>query len=226
MPMPAFPMHPGMTPQQQQMMQQQRMQPPQPNPGMSTPTPPRSFQSQPQGTPTPTNIPSSQPPQIPTPQIPQNTPQSGTPNNGQQPQQHQPPSNVQTPQTPTFPSSAQGGATNGASSGAPPLSPGADSKDKERFALILEINNELLVEAMQIQQTQQVLKKERTVPNGSDSTTSNGSDSKPTEDEELLSLDYIQCVPEFSLRESSANSSLQMHAAPTVQSIVPGESNE
>lgn len=199
MPMSGFPMHPGMTPQQQQQMMQQRMQASQPNPGgMSTPTPPRSFQGQPQGTPTPNNVPSSQPPQIPTPQNLQATPQSGTPNNAQQQPQHQPPSNnIQTPQTPTFPSSAQGNATNGASSGAAPLSPGADSKDKERFALILEINNELLLEALQIQQTQQALKKERTLPNGSDSATANGSDNKPTEDEELLGSDYVQFVLMF-----------------------------
>ncbi|RYP90587.1 hypothetical protein DL770_003254 [Monosporascus sp. CRB-9-2] len=194
MPMAGFPMHPGMTPQQQHQMMQQRMQPAQPNAGgMSTPTPQRSFQSQPQGTPTPTNVPSSQPPQIPTPQNPQNTPQGGTPNNGQQPSQHQPPSNnIQTPQTPTFPSSLQGNPTNGTSSGPTPLSPGVDSKDKERFALILDINNELLVEAMQIQQTQQALKKERTSSNGSDNGATNGSENKPTEDEELLGSDYIQ----------------------------------
>ncbi len=198
MPMSGYPMHPGMTPQQQQMMQQ-RMQAPQPNAGgMSTPTPPRTFQSQPQGTPTPTNVPSSQPPQIPTPHHPQAqaAPQARTPNNGQQPSQHHPPpNNIQTPQTPTFPSSVQGNTTNGASSGATPLSPGGDSKDKERFALILEINNELLLEAMQIQQTQQALKKERTLPNGNnDGAASNGSDNKPTEEEELLGLDYIQWV--------------------------------
>ena len=61
--------------------------------------------------------------------------------------------------------------------------------------MILEINNELLLEAMQIQHTQQVLKKERISANGNDNMSANPAESKPTEGEELLSSDYIQCVP-------------------------------
>ncbi|KAK8128296.1 hypothetical protein PG984_009404 [Apiospora sp. TS-2023a] len=170
MPMPGFPMHPSqMNPQQQQQMMQR--------PG-------------PQGTPTPTpsNGMSTQQPQFAPPPNHQGTPQSQTPSNAQQPQQ--PPSaTIQTPQTPTFPSNVHAPATNGTAS--TPLSPGADSRDKERVSVILEINNELLVEAMQLQHTQSLLKKEHTSP--MDGALSDV-DKKNKEDEELLAQDYLQCM--------------------------------
>lgn len=172
MPMPGFQMHPGqMNPQQQQQMMQ-RMQPPQPNAGgMPSNTPQRQFSSQeptpgPQGTPTPNSL-SSQPPQFPTPRNSQGPPQNPPPGHPQQPQQ-QPPQqqqpqplsgNIQTPQTPTFPPNVQGTPANGTSHSTP-LSPGGDSRDKERIAVILEINNELLWEATQCQNTHLSLKKE------------------------------------------------------------------
>ncbi|KAI0380081.1 hypothetical protein F5Y04DRAFT_105786 [Hypomontagnella monticulosa] len=203
MPMSGFPMHPGMNPQQQQQQQQQmmqRMQPPQSNtPGMSTtPTPQRSFQAQtPQNAQTPTSVPTPQQHPLSTPQNAHATPQNlqnHTPNNAQQQPQHQPPSNtnIQTPQTPTFPASAQGNGPNNVSSGSTPLSPGPDSRDKERVGVILEINNELLLEAMQIQNTQQILKKERT-SSGADTTT-NDTEKKSTEEEDMLAQDYLQCM--------------------------------
>ncbi|KAI1209888.1 uncharacterized protein F4807DRAFT_77031 [Annulohypoxylon truncatum] len=200
MPMASYPMHPGMNPQQQQQMMQ-RMQPPQPNPnapGMSTPTPQRSFQGQPpQGTPTPNNT-SNTPQQqhqhpLSTPQNAHVTPQSKTPNNAQQqPQNQPPPNNIPTPQTPTFPASTQNSGPNNASSGSTPLSPGSDSRDKERVGVILEINNELLLEAMQIHYTRDTLKKERTASNGTE-LNANEPD-RPTEDEEILSQDYLHCM--------------------------------
>jgi hypothetical protein len=55
----------------------------------------------------------------------------------------------------------------------------------------LEINNELLVEAMQLQHTQSLLKKEHTSP--VDGTPSEA-DKKNKEDEELLAQDYLQCM--------------------------------
>ncbi|KAJ8122961.1 hypothetical protein ONZ43_g978 [Nemania bipapillata] len=121
----------------------------------------------------------------------------------QQPQQPQPPppqaqvqtpssNNIQTPQTPTFPTQPQGNNANGISSASTPLSPGADPKDKERVSVILEINNELLLEAMQIQSTQHIIKKERAAVNGTDGTTADG-DKKSTE-EEQLAQDYIGCM--------------------------------
>ncbi|KAI1394063.1 uncharacterized protein F4822DRAFT_35253 [Hypoxylon trugodes] len=196
MPMSGYPMHPGMTPQQQQQQHMmQRMQPHQPNAsGMSTPTPQRTFQGQPpQSTPTPNNAPTGQQHQMSTPQNAHATPQSQTPNNAQQQAQHQPPSSaIQTPQTPTFPASAQSGPNN-ASSGPTPLSPGSDSRDKERVGVILEINNELLVEAMQIQNTQQILKKEKAASNGTDGIT-NEPEKKTTEEEDMLAQDYLHCM--------------------------------
>ncbi|KAI1462084.1 hypothetical protein F4805DRAFT_193423 [Annulohypoxylon moriforme] len=225
MPMSGFPMHPGMNPQQQQQQQQQqqhqmmqRMQPPQPNPnvpGMSTPTPQRSFQGQPpQGTPTPNSASHGQPQPPPqqqqqhqhqhqhqqqqqhplsTPQTTHVTPQSKTPNNAhQQPQNQPPPNNISTPQTPTFPASAQNNGPNNTSSGSTPLSPGSDSRDKERVGVILEINNELLLEAMQIHYTRDTLKKERASSNGTDPSVNEPD--KPTDDEEVLAQDYLHCM--------------------------------
>ena len=55
----------------------------------------------------------------------------------------------------------------------------------------MEINNELLLEAMQIQQTQLSLKSEREKANGSDGTTKE-TEKKPTEEEEFLQQDYTQ----------------------------------
>ncbi|KAI6093519.1 hypothetical protein F4821DRAFT_252523 [Hypoxylon rubiginosum] len=194
MPMAGFPMHHGMNPQQQVM---QRMQPPQSNtPGMSTPTPQRPFQPQPpQSTPTPNSASSVQQQHpLSTPQNTHATPQNHTPNNAQQPPQHQPPSNnIQTPQTPTFPASAQSNGPNNASTGSTPLSPGPDSRDKERVGVILEINNELLLEVMQIQHTQQFLKKERASANGTDAT-ANELDKKPTQEEDMLAQDFLHCM--------------------------------
>ncbi|KAI1409134.1 hypothetical protein F5Y13DRAFT_170871 [Hypoxylon sp. FL1857] len=197
MPMSGFPMHPGMNPQQQQQQQQmmQRMQPPQSNtPGISTPTPQRTFQSQPpQSTPTPNNASTTQQHPLSTPQNAHATPQSQTPNAQQQPQSQPSASNIQTPQTPTFPASAQSNGPNNVSSGSTPLSPGSDSRDKERVGVILEINNELLLEAMQIQNTQSILKKERSSSNGADTNT-NESEKKSTEEEDLLAQDYLHCM--------------------------------
>lgn len=193
-PMPGFPMHPGMNPQQQQMMQ--RMQPPQSNtPGMSTPTPQRTFQSQPpQNTPAPNSASSAHQHPLSTPQNAHATPHSQTPNNAQQQPQSQPPTtNIQTPQTPTFPASAQSNGPNNTSSGSTPLSPGSDSKDKERVGVILEINNELLLEAMQIQNTQALLRKERASSNSTD-TNANESEKSSKEEEDLLTQDYVQCM--------------------------------
>lgn len=70
------------------------------------------------------------------------------------------------------------------------MSPGADPKDKERVSVILEINNELLLEAMQIQTTQHSIRKERTASNGADGNTNDGD--KKTVEEEQLAQDYIR----------------------------------
>ncbi|KAI8635211.1 hypothetical protein F5Y19DRAFT_4047 [Xylariaceae sp. FL1651] len=193
MPMGGFPMQQGMNPRQQQQMMQ-RMQASQANVGMPTP-PQRNFQTQPpQGTPTPSNGQVPQQSQFSGPQNTQGPHQGQLSNTPQQQAQAQISSlnNVATPQTPTFPTPTQGNSTNGTSSGSTPLSPGADPKDKDRVGVILEINNELLLEAMQIQGTQQIIRKERATVNGTDSNTNDG-EKKTTEDEQLAQ-DYIQCM--------------------------------
>ncbi|KAJ8125687.1 hypothetical protein O1611_g7952 [Lasiodiplodia mahajangana] len=217
MPMAGFPMQQGMNPQQQQQMMQ-RMQAPQPGVNMSTPTPQRNFQAQPspatpmlsngqgmQQSPFPgphhgqpaNNIPQQQhqqhqqhqhqhqqqqPPPPPPPPQTQSQPQAQTPTSN----------SIQTPQTPTFPTQAQGNSTNGMPSVSTPLSPGADPKERERVSVILEINNELLLEAMQIQSTQHIIRKERVAVNGVDGNATDG-EKKPTEDEQLTQ-DYVGCM--------------------------------
>jgi hypothetical protein len=64
-----------------------------------------------------------------------------------------------------------------------PLSPAGESRDQERFALLLDINHELLYESIQLQTTQQEIKKEL---EGS------APDRKPTDEENLLQADYLQ----------------------------------
>lgn len=69
-----------------------------------------------------------------------------------------------------------------------PLTPRSESREKERFALLLDINHELLYESIQIQSTQQELKKENPPTSGSQG------DRKPTEEENLFQQDYLQCM--------------------------------
>ena len=151
--MPQYQMNAGMAPQQP--MMQQRMHQQQQNPaGMSVSTPQRPFNPA-QGTPGGT-MPSQQGQQYSTPQ-PHGTPQSQTPTNALPAAP-----SVGTPQTPTFPSNpGQQGQANGAPGVASaPQSPGTESLEKERFALILDINQELLYEIMVLSHTRQELKKE------------------------------------------------------------------
>lgn len=106
----------------------------------------------------------------------------------QHPQQHhqqpQQPGAIATPQTPTF-AGSQGPNAN-ALSGAAPLSPATESREKERFALLLDINHELLYESILLQSTQAELKKEAAAANG------NAGERKPSEEETLFQQDYVQ----------------------------------
>lgn len=187
--MPQFPMNAvGIPPQQQQqqmIMMQQRMHPTQQNAtAMGVSTPQKPFNSA-QGTP---NSAPSQQSQFPVPQNQPGTPQpqnqSGTP---------QQPNSATTPQTPTFPSGGQGPNANGASSASSPLSPGAESKEKERFSLLLDINQELLFESVQLQNTLQELRKEHKDSNSGESKAGEN-EKKPSEEENIVQQDYVQCV--------------------------------
>jgi hypothetical protein len=176
--MPQYQMNPGMHPQQPMM---QRMHPSQQNPvGMSVSTPQRPFNPG-QGTPN-----SSMPPQsaqYSTPQ-PLSNPQSQTPTNAQQPS-----ASLGTPQTPTFPSTGQPAQTNGTSGATTPLSPGTESRDKERFALLLDINQELLYESISLVNSRAELKKEQAA---AESGEVKGSEVDFVEEEKLATLDYAQ----------------------------------
>lgn len=68
-----------------------------------------------------------------------------------------------TPQTPSFPSTAQAGGNQGPM--AAPLSPGSETRERERVTLLLEINRELLLEVMRLQALQAEHKKEESTPN-------------------------------------------------------------
>lgn len=99
------------------------------------------------------------------------------PSQGQTPTNQPQSAGLSTPQTPTF-SVNQGPGANGNS--ATPLSPGNESRDGGRFSLLLEINTELLYESLQIQATQQELRKDT-------------SDASKSEDA-LFQQDYLQYV--------------------------------
>ncbi|KAM0246868.1 hypothetical protein ACHAQJ_010071 [Trichoderma viride] len=122
------------------------------------------------------------PPQQPQFSTPQPISQGQTPTN-----QHQQQMGVSTPQTPTFSSNPVGGMASAPAS-AVPMSPATETLEKERFALLLDINHELLYESIQIQTTQQELKKEYAAING------NIPDRKPTEEENLFQHDYLHCM--------------------------------
>ncbi|KAK3324670.1 hypothetical protein B0T19DRAFT_235939 [Cercophora scortea] len=180
-PMPQYPMNPGMHPQQPMM---QRMHPSQQNPaGMAVTTPQRHFNP---GQGTPNNA-------IPTQQVQYAPPQShGTPQS-QTPTSAQPPTaSVATPQTPTFPSTGQSVQTNGSSGVSTPQSPGTESREKERFALLLDINQELLYETIMICNSRAELKKEQAA--AAESREPANSHIDFAEEERLANMDYAQCM--------------------------------
>lgn len=172
--MQGFPMNQAAMPQQQAQMLQRLQQQQQVNHAalnqVATPQrPPSAAQN------TSSNAITSQQGQFSTPQPPSQNQTLAT---------QQPPLSVSTPQTPTS-ASNQANATNGGSVSGTPLSPSTESRDKERFALLLDINHELLYESIQLQTTQQELKKEH-------ATDGNAGDKKSTEEETLVQQDYLQ----------------------------------
>lgn len=185
--MQGFQMNQGGMPQQAQQQMMQRMQAQQQaqaqaqaqahaqaqaqaqaqaNAGMTPAQTPQRPPSSAQGTPGPVpsqqgQFPTPQPPsQVPTPghQQQQKPPQQQQPQQQQAPQQQPQSAGTATPQTPTF--GANQGIPNGASS-AVPLSPGTAAMESQRFSLLLDINSELLYESIQIQTSQQEIKKQR-----------------------------------------------------------------
>jgi hypothetical protein len=175
--MAPYQMNPAMAPQQA--MMQQRMHPQQSPAAMNASTPQRPFNPT-QGT--PNNAMSHQPGQFSTPQ-PHAPPQGQTPNNPPQPQ-----SAAATPQTPTFPVTGQQPQTNGTASLSTPQSPATESRDKERFALLLEINQELLYELVSLGNSKSELKKAQTAAESG----GQGWDVDFAEEEKMTSADYTQ----------------------------------
>jgi hypothetical protein len=93
----------------------------------------------------------------------------------QGPSQNQQGQGQQTPQTPNFPNNPIAGGPNATL--ATPLSPGSESREKERVTLLLDINRELLMEVMRLQALQAEMKKEA----ASAATNAQGGDSKPVD---------------------------------------------
>ena len=80
---------------------------------------------------------------------------------------------------------------NGTAAVPTPLSPGSESREKEVFTLLLDINQELLYESVQLQNRQLELKKEHAVSNAEDGSPAEQA-RKPTEEEKLVQQDYFQ----------------------------------
>jgi hypothetical protein len=182
--MPGFSMNAAaLAPQQQQMLQ--RMQGQQPNAASMGASAPQRPMTAAQGT--PNNVMPAQQAQFSSHQPPS---QSQTPNNAQQPNN----TIITTPQTPTFPSVGQPAATNGVSSSSTPLSPASETRENERFNLLLDINQELLFESLQLHHTLQELKKEESaVSSGDGNNAEQGK--KIKEQESICSQDYNQYGP-------------------------------
>lgn len=119
--------------------------------------------------------------------MPQGTQQSQTPNNAQQPLS----ASAITPQTPTFPSTGQGLNMNGNTATATPLSPSSGAREKERFDLLLTINQELLYESIQLQNTRSELRREQSAAAEAEGGI-NGDGTDIAEEEKLIQLDYAQ----------------------------------
>lgn len=173
----------GMNPQQQQMMQRmqqaqqaQHAQHAQQNQGgMGTPHQHRQF-SGPQVAPN-----AGQQSQFGTPQNPQGTPQSQqTPTPAPQSA-----TSVTTPQTPTFPPPGQGAAAN---SNSTPASPGTQARDQERLSLLLDINMDLLYEALHLKHNLDETKREASMA------TTPEQQREKREEEASFNQDYVQYV--------------------------------
>ncbi|KAB5554645.1 hypothetical protein GE09DRAFT_1121875 [Coniochaeta sp. 2T2.1] len=179
----------GMSQQQmQQQMMQQRMYPGQQNgPAMGVSTPQRPFNPR-QGTPGQSTP--SQQGQFVAPPNQQGAPQTQISNNAQQ----QPPMSVTTPQTPTFPSNGQGPTANGSTKESTPLSPGTQSRDAETFSILLNINQELLYESIQLQNTRAELRKEQSSAGTDGGGSVNGDAADKMKQEKLIQMDYAQCM--------------------------------
>lgn len=120
---------------------------------------------------------------------PQNNNHLQTPNQNQQAQGQ----TVVTPQTPNFPPGAGGPV-------ATPLSPGSESREKERVTLLLEINNGLLKEVMRIQAIQAEVKKDETAAASPEGADKEKAEKEKAEKLKTPSREYVEYVFDRSLR--------------------------
>lgn len=158
--------------------QQNRMQPP---PTLSTPTQRAPYGGIQQNT-TPPSAGNTQS-QFPTPQATnQNNIQTNVQAQG---------GSVGTPQTPNFPSGSQGAAGQAL---ATPLSPGSESREKERVTVLLDINSELLMESLRLQNVQ-AAEKEKDAAGTNEATTDTEKVKQERADKaKVLQKEYIEYV--------------------------------
>jgi hypothetical protein len=86
---------------------------------------------------------------------------------------------------------------NGSTKESTPLSPGAESREKELFSLLLSINGELLYESIQLQNTRAELKKEMKREQSAAAEaggSTNGEVASMVEEDKLIQQDYAQSV--------------------------------
>ncbi|KAL0472207.1 hypothetical protein QR685DRAFT_521362 [Neurospora intermedia] len=183
--MPHYPMNAALS-QQQPMMQ--RIHPSQQNAAnMSASTPQRSSNPASQGTPN-NAMPSQQSGTYSTAQG-----QGGSANQTPATTQPQSGSAGGTPQTPTFPSTGGQGQVNGTPIHSAPPSPATRSRETERFAVLLEINHELLYELACLHISRLEIKREKELAGESGEQQQNGGMSL-SEEEKLTEQDYQQCL--------------------------------
>jgi hypothetical protein len=119
-----------------------------------------------------------------TPQT-QGTPQSQTPTTAQLPPNS---ASAATPQTPTFPTENGQQQLAGTASVSAPQSPASEARDRERFAVLLDINQELLYESIVLVNSRNELKKEQAAAEAEGKKT----DVDYAEEERIANLDYNQ----------------------------------
>jgi hypothetical protein len=196
--------------QQQQQHQAQRMQPP----PTSTPTHNSGQRTSPYG-----GVLHNTPPNAGSGQSQFSTPQNSnqtnlqTSNNNQQGQV----GTILTPQTPNFPPGSQG-AGNAGTNVATPLSPGSEAREKERVTLLLDINRELLAEAMRLQAAQAEAKKEEPAASTADGSAEKEKTEKEKADKIKSAsgreyIEYVHFVSLSLLEEPQTNLSLDACAA-------------
>jgi len=140
---------------------------------------------------------------------------------------------VVTPQTANFPAGLQGGHAGGGM--ATPLSPGSEVRERERVAILLEINRELLLESMRLHAAEQAaeqVKKVEEAAAATDSPDSTGDKDKAEKEKTMKTItsrEYFECMRRLqgnlaylaAIADRAHKPSSQIPAHPAVMSAPP-----